>query len=120
MRRRKRRVILHPKGGLVLPKGRNSRRFGMKTVTALDLRKKLGSVLNDVSRKGEQVVISRANKPLAVLISLDEYEEKVLNKNRERKLENISTEMDRWKKRHLKETVNIDIVKAIREVREGR
>ncbi|MGO8987784.1 MAG: type II toxin-antitoxin system Phd/YefM family antitoxin [bacterium] len=92
----------------------------MKTVTALDLRKKLGSVLNDVSRKGEQVVISRANKPLAVLISLDEYEEKVLNKNRERKLENVSTEMDRWKKRHLKETVNIDIVKAIREVREGR
>jgi prevent-host-death family protein len=52
----------------------------MKTVTALDLRKKLGSVLNDVSKKGEQVMISRANKPLAVLISLDEYEEKVLKK----------------------------------------
>jgi len=92
----------------------------MKTVTALDLRKKLGSVLNDVSRKGEQVMISRANKPLAVLISLDEYEEKVLNKNRERKLEKIATEMERWKKRHLKETVNLDIAKAIREVREGK
>ncbi len=92
----------------------------MKTVTALDLRKKLGSVLNDVSKKGEQVMISRANKPLAVLISLDEYEEKVLNKNRERKLEEISTKMDRWKKRHFEETVNIDIVKVIREVREGR
>jgi len=92
----------------------------MKTVTALDLRKKLGSVLNDVSRKGEQVMISRANKPLAVLISLDEYEEKVLNKNRERKLEKIATEMERWKKRHLKETVSLDIAKAIREVREGK
>ena len=57
----------------------------MKTVTALDLRKKLGSFLNEVSKKGEQVMISRANKPLAVLISLAEYEEKVLNKNRERK-----------------------------------
>ncbi len=92
----------------------------MKTVTALDLRKKLGSVLDDVSKKGEQVMISRANKPLAVLIPLDEYEEKVLNKNRERKLEEISTKMDRWKKRHLKETASIDIVKVIREVREGR
>jgi hypothetical protein len=29
---------------------------------------------------------------------------KVLNKNRERKLKEISAEMDRWKKRHLKET----------------
>jgi len=89
-------------------------------VTALDLRKKLGSFLNDVSKKGEQVMISRANKPLAVLISLAEYEEKVLNKNRERKLEEISTGMDRWKKRHQKATANIDIVKVIREVREGR
>jgi len=92
----------------------------MKTVTALDLRKKLGSLLNDVSEKGEQVMISRANKPLAVLISLAEFEEKVLNKNREKKLEKISAEMDRWKKRHLKATAKIDIVKVIREVREGR
>ncbi len=92
----------------------------MKTVTALDLRKKLGSFLNDVSKKGEQVMISRANKPLAVLISLAEYEEKVLNKNREKKLEEISSEMDSWKKKHLKATANIDIVKVIREVREGR
>ena len=92
----------------------------MKNVTALDLRKKLGSVLNDVSKKGEQVMISRANKPLAVLISLAEYEEKVLNKNREKKLEEISSEMDSWKKKHLKATANIDIVKVIREVREGR
>jgi len=92
----------------------------MKNVTALDLRKKLGSVLNGVSKKGEQVMISRANKPIAVLISIDEYEEKILKKNREMKLKEISTEMDRWKKRHLRETVNIDIVKAIREVREGK
>jgi len=92
----------------------------MKTVTALDLRKKLGSVLDDVSKKGEQVMISRANKALAVLISVDEYEEKVLKKNRERRLKEISAEMDRWKERHLKETTHIDIVKALREVREGR
>jgi prevent-host-death family protein len=92
----------------------------MKNVTALDLRKKLGSVLDDVSRKGEQVMISRANKPLAVLISVNEYEEKVLRKNRERKLEEISTGMERWKMKHLKETSKIDIAKVIREVREGR
>jgi prevent-host-death family protein len=92
----------------------------MKTLTALDLRKKLGSVLNDVSKKGEQVIISRANKPLAVMISIEEYEEKVLKKNRERKLREVSAEMDKWKKRHLKETINIDIAKVIRETREDR
>jgi prevent-host-death family protein len=92
----------------------------MKTLTTLDLRKKLGSVLNDVSKKGEQVIISRANKPLAVIISVEEYEEKVLKKNRERRLREVSAEMDKWKKRHLKETINIDIAKVVREIREDR
>lgn len=92
----------------------------MRTVTALHFRKKLGSLLNDVWKKGEQIIISRANKPLAVLISIEEYEEKILKKHREQKLKEISMEMDRWKKGHLKETANIDIVKVIREIREGK
>jgi prevent-host-death family protein len=92
----------------------------MKTMTTLDLRKKLGSTLNDVSRKKEQVVISRANKPLAVMISIDEYEEKILKKNREQKLREISLKMDEWKKSHQKETAHIDVVKAVREMREKR
>ena len=91
----------------------------MKTMTTLDLRKKLGSILNDVSRKKEQVVISRANKPLAVMISIDEYEER-LKKNREQKLKEISLKMDEWKKSHQKETAHIDVVKAVREMREKR
>ena len=92
----------------------------MKTMTTLDLRKKLGSILNDVSRKKEQVVISRANKPLAVMISIDEYEEKILKKNREQKLKDISLKMDEWKKIHQKETARIDVVIAVREMREKR
>ena len=81
---------------------------------------RLRTILDDVSKKGEQVTISRANKDLAVLISVEEFEEKVLKKNRERSLKEISTEMARWKQAHLRETVNVDVVKAIREVREGR
>ncbi|HEC99390.1 MAG TPA: type II toxin-antitoxin system Phd/YefM family antitoxin [Proteobacteria bacterium] len=92
----------------------------MKTVTALDLRKKLGGILNDVSRKKEQVIISRANKPLAALISIDEYEEKILKKGREQKLKQILAKMDEWKKKHKKEIAHVDAVKAIREIREGR
>lgn len=91
----------------------------MKTLTAIDLRKKLGSVLDDVSMKGEEVIISRANKPLAVIISIEEYEEKVQKKHREKRLVDLAAGMDRWKKKHLKKT-KIDTVKAIREIREGR
>ena len=92
----------------------------MKTVTALDLRKKLGSVLNSVAEKHEPVTITRANKPLAVIISADEYQDKVLKSDRGRKLKELSTRMDAWKKEHRKETARLDAVKAIRETRERR
>ena len=52
----------------------------MKTLSALDLRKRLGTILNEVSREKEPVIISRANKPSAVLISVDDFELKVLKK----------------------------------------
>lgn len=92
----------------------------MKTITAIDLRKKLGSLLDEVSQKGEQIIISRANKPLAVMISMEEYQEKVLKKNREKRLKKLLSQMDRWKRNHAKETGDIDIVQAIREIRDGR
>ncbi len=92
----------------------------MKTVTALDLRKKLGSVLNSVAEKHEPVTITRANKPLAVIISADEYQDKFLKGERGRKLKELSAKMDVWKKDHRKETARVDIVRAVRETRERR
>jgi prevent-host-death family protein len=92
----------------------------MKTVTTLDLRKKLGSVLDSVAEGHEAVTITRANKTLAVIISADEYQDKVLKGARGRKLKELSVKMDAWKKEHRKETSHIDVVKAVREVRERR
>ncbi len=92
----------------------------MKTVTALDLRKKLGSVLNTVAEKHEPVTITRANKPLAVIISPDEYQDKVVKGDRGRKLRELAARMDAWKKEHRKETARLDVVKAVRDARDRR
>ena len=92
----------------------------MRTVTAIELRKSLGSVLDDVAKKKERVVIERTNRPLAVLISVEEFEEKVLRKDRSIKLKAMSSKMDAWRKRHGKEASRVDVVKAVRSVREGR
>ncbi|MDA8098989.1 MAG: type II toxin-antitoxin system Phd/YefM family antitoxin [Nitrospiraceae bacterium] len=92
----------------------------MRSITALDLRKKLGSVLNSVAEKHEPVTITRANKPLAVIISADDYQDKVLKGERGRKLKELSAKMDAWKKEHRKETARVDVVKAVREARERR
>jgi prevent-host-death family protein len=90
----------------------------MKKLSALELRKNLGSVLDTVANNKEQVMISRANKPLAVIISVDEYQEKILKSTRGQKLKELSARMEEWRKIHSKATERIDVVKAIRELRD--
>jgi len=92
----------------------------MQTLTTMDLRKNLGHILDMVAEKNESVIISRANKPLAVILSISEYEEKVQNKNRGQRLESLSIAMDAWRERNRKATARVDVVKAVRESRDSR
>lgn len=91
----------------------------MKTITALELRKKLGSVLDSVATGRAPVCISRANKPLAVLISVQEYEEKIARTHRQERLESVAKEMDRWREQH-KGMTRLNSVELVRMVRDGR
>ena len=90
----------------------------MKKLSALELRRNLGSVLDTVANNREQVMISRANKPLAVIISVDEYQDKILKSARGQKLKEMSARMEEWRKTHRKATERIDVVKALRELRD--
>ncbi|MDQ7784040.1 MAG: type II toxin-antitoxin system prevent-host-death family antitoxin [Desulfomonilaceae bacterium] len=92
----------------------------MIKMTTMDLRKKLGHILDTVAEKNEQVIISRANRPLAVILSIAEFEEKVLKKNRKEKLRELAADMDDWRALHRKETAKVDAVRAVREIRDSR
>jgi len=92
----------------------------LQTLTTMDLRKNLGHILDMVAEKNESVTISRANKPLAVILSIQEYEEKVQKKNRAQRLETISGAMDVWRERNRKKTTGVDVVQAVREGRDSR
>ncbi len=92
----------------------------MQTLTTMDLRKNLGHILDTISESNESVIISRANKPLAVIISIAEYEEKVQRKNRAQRLESLSRSMDSWRERNRNATSQVDVVQAVREVRVER
>lgn len=92
----------------------------MLTMTTMDLRKNLGHILDTVAENNEQIIISRANHPLAVILSIAEFEEKVQRKNRTDKLRKLAGNMDNWRERHRKETAGVDAVKAVRESRDSR
>ena len=92
----------------------------MQTLTTMDLRKNLGHILDTVAETNESVTIFRANKPLAVILSIAEYEEKVQKKNRGQRLESLSTAMDAWRERNRTTTKQVDVVQAVRESRDAR
>jgi prevent-host-death family protein len=46
----------------------------MIKITTMDLRRNLGQILDTVAEKNEQVIISRANRPLAVILPIAEFE----------------------------------------------
>ena len=90
----------------------------MKTMSALEVRKKFGSVLDMVSKKGIPVTISRANKPLAVLVPVQDYNSR--NAGRETRLRLAAERIVEWKKAHAQKLKGVNAVKLLRESRDER
>ena len=54
----------------------------VKKVTALNVRKKLGQLLEEVYYKGDQFVIERAGRPMAAVVPVWQLEERATRKER--------------------------------------
>lgn len=92
----------------------------MKTLNALTVRKKFGSVIDEVHESKKPIVISRSNQPLVVLIPYEDYEAYESQKERRERLQKAAKRMDEWRKTHAEKTKNVDTTKLIRELRESK
>ena len=64
-----------------------------KEVSAIELQRKLGELLDGVSRNGDRLIVKRANKPLAAIVPIEAYEQMLKQQEK-----NLSV-LDRiWKK----------------------
>jgi prevent-host-death family protein len=52
----------------------------MKSVNALKLRQQLGSVLRALEASGQPILIERNSKPAAVMISLEDYQKRFVDR----------------------------------------
>lgn len=92
----------------------------MKTLQALQVRKRFGGVLDEVVKKGEPVVIERTGKPLVVMVPFEQYQAEHDQMARRERLRKVFAEMDQWAKRNAEALKGFDPVKAIREIRDSR
>jgi prevent-host-death family protein len=61
----------------------------MKTVNALKLRQKLGAVLRSLETSGQPILIERNSKPAAVLISIDDYQKRFVDREADQKRKDL-------------------------------
>ncbi len=85
-----------------------------KDLTALKMRGNLGEILEEVYYKGQEFIIKRGKKPMAVLISLDEFE----NLRKQRKTDMAIFDKIR-SKIHSSASIKKDVEEAMKAVRKG-
>jgi prevent-host-death family protein len=89
-----------------------------RTVTAMEARKRLGELLETVYHRGDEVIIERAGKPMAVVIPAAKYEA-VMQHSRE-ELRKTVQELREANANVPPEEIYADVAEAVREVREQR
>jgi prevent-host-death family protein len=85
-----------------------------RKLSAVEARKKLGEILESVYYRGDEVVIERAGKPMAVVIPASLYES--LEKSRRRLFELIELNWERNKDVPY-EQIETDVEATLRAVR---
>jgi prevent-host-death family protein len=66
-----------------------------KKISAMKVRQNLGQIMNEASLRGDDFIIERAGKPVAVLVSMDKYQIMERDRGKARNvLENIRKKME--------------------------
>ena len=55
----------------------------MRSVNALEVRNHLGALLDDLERTGEPMIVSKGRKPRAVLISMEDFQKRFVDRQTE-------------------------------------
>lgn len=86
----------------------------MKRVNALQLRQSLGKVVEELQRDGEPILLERARKPVAVLISLRDFRERFVEKAAAEAREELFRRMDELARPSSDPTPAVEILRELR------
>ena len=86
----------------------------MKSVNALELRQSLGKVLRALERDGSPILVERARRPSAVLISLKDYNERFVDRAADEERRAIVRRIEQIHLRTPRGRTSLDILRALR------
>ena len=86
----------------------------MKTVNALQIRNNLGQILDSLNEKGEPILISKARKVRAVLITPEEFEKRFVDWQSEEEKNRLLGDVKRLKKKRVGNLTSLAILRELR------
>ncbi|MFA5890401.1 MAG: type II toxin-antitoxin system Phd/YefM family antitoxin [Actinomycetota bacterium] len=86
----------------------------MKKVTALDLRQSLGKIVEAILDDGEPILLEKGRRPVAVLISIRDFQERFAEKDAGEARAKILEEMDALSMRSIDPTPGVEVLRELR------
>ncbi len=86
----------------------------MIKANALEIRNNFGSILKKLSKSGQAVLIEKDRKPAAVLISLEDYQKRFVDKEADSKREEVIQKIKSSKLKLSKGKTSLDILCELR------
>jgi prevent-host-death family protein len=86
----------------------------MRNVNALDVRNRLGAILDDLERTGEPVIVNKGRRPRAVLISVEDFQKRFVDRQTEERRRAL---VDRVKAARAAGVGDTDSVTVLRSLR---
>lgn len=86
----------------------------MKKTNALKLRQSLGTVLDMLKKEGQPVLIERNSKPAAVLISLEDYEKRFVDRDADNRRKELVEKLLATKVKMPKGKTSLDLIRESR------
>lgn len=86
----------------------------MKRVNALELRQSLGKVVAALQRTGEPILVEKGRKPVAVLISLEDFHERFVEKAAAEARERVLADIDALARESVDPTPAVEILRELR------
>ncbi|MFA5787434.1 MAG: type II toxin-antitoxin system Phd/YefM family antitoxin [Actinomycetota bacterium] len=86
----------------------------MRRLSALQLRQSLGKAIEALQRDGEPILLERGRKPVAVLISLRDFQERFAEKAAAEARDRVLQEMDALATSSVDATPVIDVLRELR------
>ena len=87
----------------------------MRTANALQLRQSMGKIVEQLLASGEPILIEKGRKPVAVLISIEDYQKRFVDKDADVMRQELVASIKAAKLKLPKDTTSLDLIRGLRK-----